>query len=272
MTITPQQMQALETQLNGFDHLLVAFSGGVDSTLLLAEAVRLLGKDRVIALTALSPTLPAQEQQEAQALAQQIGATSIMEPTHEMNNPAFTANGPDRCYHCKTTLFDLCDQILAKQDDPQQWAIAYGANLDDLGDHRPGMDAARERGIYAPLLQAKWGKDLIRARSHQLGLPTADKAAMACLSSRFPTHTPITLTHLNRVEKAENLLRKAGFKLFRVRFEGNRARIELGQEELYRLDEELVQTELVQAIKHCGFEQVYLDPKGYRTGGANTPH
>ncbi|ABK46195.1 conserved hypothetical protein [Magnetococcus marinus MC-1] len=270
-TITPQALHRLQSNLNRFDHLLVAFSGGVDSTLLLAEAVQVLGTQRVLALTALSPTLPAQEQQQAQQLATRIGARLIMAPSHEMRNPAFTANGPDRCYHCKSTLFDLCDQVVAQQDHPQRWSIAYGANLDDLGDHRPGMLAAQQRGIHAPLLESQWGKALIRQRSRQLGLATAEKAAMACLSSRFPTHTPITLEHLHQVEQAEEVLRQAGFRLFRVRFEGTRARIELGQDELPRLTHTPLLVQLTQAITACGFSQVSFDPNGYRTGGANGP-
>nr|CRH07774.1 conserved protein of unknown function [Candidatus Magnetococcus massalia] len=266
---SPVDTAPLEQILQRFDHLLIAFSGGVDSTLLLAEALRVLGRDRVLALTALSPTLPAAEQQEAAQLAEQLGANHLQLPTQEMQRSAFVTNGPDRCYHCKSALFDLCDQVIHQQSEPNRWQVAYGANQDDLGEHRPGMDAARERGIHAPFLELAWGKTTIRARSHELALATANKAPFACLSSRFPTHTPITVDHLAQVEQAEIVLRQAGFRLFRVRFEGAKARVELGQQELSRLADPQLKQQLTQQIEKTGFLHVFFDPQGYRPGGAN---
>ncbi|OSM00317.1 ATP-dependent sacrificial sulfur transferase LarE [Magnetofaba australis] len=270
MTLLPASTNALTQQLSQYDALLVAFSGGVDSALLLAEALNVLGPARVLAVTAVSPTLPQREFQACADLAAQLGATWIQRPTDELANPAFVANDGQRCYHCKSALFTLCEAVVAEQSEPQRWRIAYGANQDDLGDHRPGMQAAAERGIAAPLLDAGWGKAEIRARSRELGLPTAEKAAFACLSSRFPTHTPIHLDGLRRVELAEEALRAAGFNLFRVRFLGDEARVELGVEELPRvLNDASLQQKLIASIEAAGFRRAYFDPNGYRQGGAN---
>ncbi|MBF0623796.1 MAG: ATP-dependent sacrificial sulfur transferase LarE [Magnetococcales bacterium] len=251
--------------------LLVAFSGGVDSTYLLAEAVRTLGRERVLALTARSSTLPAHELDQCRHLALHIDARHLVLDSLEMDNPLFTANGPDRCYHCKSSLFDLCDQVIAQQPHPPSWSIAYGANRDDLGDHRPGMTAARQRGILAPLLAAGWGKAKIRAASRELGLPTAAKAAFACLGSRFPTFTLITPAELARVEAAEAVLRDHRFRQFRVRHHGTLARIEVGADELDRFDDHRFSQAISQAIAATGYQRVEIDPQGYRTGGANPP-
>lgn len=263
----------LASALQRFDHLLVAFSGGVDSTLLLAAAVLTLGPERVAALTALSPTLPRAEREECQRLVTLLGVSWHPRTSCELDNPDFAANGPDRCYHCKSGLFDLCAAWIAGQTAPRAWQVAYGANRDDLGDHRPGMEAARQRGIHAPLLEAGMDKAAIRALSRALNLPTADKPAFACLSSRFPTFTPITREHLSRVERAEEVLRQGGLRLFRVRFHGAAARVELGAEELARLENDPpLREELLRGIREAGFREVLIDPRGYRTGGANPPH
>lgn len=261
----------LEEILAGFDHLLIAFSGGVDSTCLLAMAVRQLGAERVAALTAISPTLPRHERQACEALAQSLGVAWHPRASAEMDNERFAQNGPDRCFHCKSALFDLCGAWIADQPEPQRWGIAYGANRDDLGDHRPGMEAARLRGIHAPLLDAGLGKAEIRTLSRELGLSTADKPAFACLSSRFPTHVRITGDRVRQVEQAEAVLRRAGFRQFRVRYLGESARVEVGAEELSRLETPPLREQILGEILATGFRSVEIDPRGYGCGGANRP-
>ncbi|MBF0622059.1 MAG: ATP-dependent sacrificial sulfur transferase LarE [Magnetococcales bacterium] len=265
-----QDRQRLHQVLSRFDALLVAFSGGVDSTCLVAEARHVLGRDRVVALLGQSPTLPRAEYDDAIALAEKIDVPLVIRETGEMNNSRFAQNGPDRCFHCKTSLFILCKQVVSEQKQPQRWAIAYGANQDDLGDDRPGMIAARQQGIHAPLLDAQLGKVAIRRLSRLRGLPTADKAAFACLSSRIPYHTPITLENLKRVEQAEMVLRQAGFHQFRVRDHGVKARIELDTEGLARVGaESVLRATLCDAVRRCGYAEVIIDPNGYQMGGAN---
>ncbi|MBF0589730.1 MAG: ATP-dependent sacrificial sulfur transferase LarE [Magnetococcales bacterium] len=258
----------LAGNLAGYDHLLIAFSGGVDSTLLLAEAVRALGVGRVLALTALSPTLSEVERQESESLAVRIGARHLLRESGEMEDPRFVQNGPRRCYYCKSALFEMARQVVEEQPEPQRWQMAYGANRDDLGDDRPGMVAAQEAGAVAPLLDVGLGKLEIRKLSRLHGLPTADKPAFACLSSRFPTHTAITLVGLKRVEAAEMVLRNNGFRQYRVRDYGGLARVELGRDELGRLDHVGLKARIIQGVLAAGFEKVTLDPDGYRMGGA----
>ncbi|MBF0283061.1 MAG: ATP-dependent sacrificial sulfur transferase LarE [Magnetococcales bacterium] len=259
--------EPLRLVLQRFDHLLTAFSGGVDSTCLLAAAAAVLGVERVLGLTALSPTLPASERQEAEALARRLGVRLILRETRELDHPEFAANGPDRCFHCKSALFTLGRAMIDKLPEPSRWSIAYGANADDLLDIRPGMEAARRMGIHAPLLEAGMNKAAVRELSRALGLPTADKPAFACLSSRFPTFTVIDAARLRQVELAEEVLREHKFRVFRVRYHGALARVELGLDELGRLDNVCLKTRLTQRILETGFQRVEFDPRGYRMGG-----
>ncbi|MBF0160298.1 MAG: ATP-dependent sacrificial sulfur transferase LarE [Magnetococcales bacterium] len=253
----------LEAILQQWPGVAVAFSGGVDSTFLLARAVDVLGAERVIAITALSPTLSGHERQQCQQLAQGIGVRHVLRHSGEMDNPLFTNNGPDRCYHCKDGLFTLCRAIM-REYQCDSWQLVYGANQDDLLDHRPGMEAARRHGVRAPLLESGLGKADIRRLSQQMGLPTAEKPALACLSSRFPSFTLITQQRLHQVEQAETLLRHEGFRVYRVRYHGTRARIEVGADELWRLSDASLCSRLTDGIRAAGFAEVEFDPSGYR--------
>ncbi|MBF0123901.1 MAG: ATP-dependent sacrificial sulfur transferase LarE [Magnetococcales bacterium] len=256
-------MERLRALLQQWPGVVVAFSGGVDSTCLLAQAAQVLGAERVVAITASSATLSSHERQQCQQLATQIGVRHIMRHSGEMDNPLFTNNGPDRCYHCKDALFTLC-RVVMHELGYDHWQLVYGANQDDLRDRRPGMDAARQHGVRAPLLEAGLGKDDIRRLSRCLGLPTATKPAFACLSSRFPTFTVITKQRLQWVEQAEALLRDEGFSVYRVRYHGAVARVEVGVDELWRLADKALCDRLTHAMRLVGFDQIEFDPIGYR--------
>jgi uncharacterized protein len=262
--VTGKHQAALDV-LRSLGGAVVAFSAGVDSTLLLRLAKDALG-DRCVALTAISPSLPAREREEAESLAASIGVRHICRESRELERPGFAANPTNRCYTCKSELFDLCFEEAERSGFE---AVVYGATVDDLGDHRPGMTAARERGARAPLLEAGLGKDEIRALSRELGLSTWDKPAMACLSSRFPYGTAIDAQRLGRVERAEEALRREGFRELRVRFHGDIARVELGRAEWPRLVDPATRDRVAQAIRDAGFRFVALDLEPYRSGRLN---
>ena len=235
----------------------VAFSGGVDSVLLAKAAHDVLGAS-AIAVLAVSPSLSAAEREDARALARLIGIELAEVETHEAEDPRYLANAPTRCYFCKSHLFDELERVRAARG---LATICYGAITDDLGDHRPGMDAARERSIPAPLLSAGMGKAEVREASRRLGLPTADKPAMACLASRIPHGTGVTIERLDAVERAEAAVRALGFRQVRVRHHGDLGRIEVGQDELERAI--AAESELVDAVKAAGFGRAEVDPFGY---------
>ncbi len=259
------QHQTLLENLRALDGAVVAFSGGVDSTLLLRLAHDALG-DRCVALTAVSPSLPERERLEARALAESMGVRHLWIDTDELDRPGFAENPTNRCYFCKSELFDHCFTEAERLGIP---LVLYGATADDTGDHRPGMQSARERGARAPLLEAGLGKDAIRALSRHLGLPTWNKPAMACLSSRFPYGTPISEDRLQQVETAEDALWNEGFRTFRVRFHENIARIELGEGEWLRLTDPSIRDRIVTAVRAAGFTFVALDLEPYRSGRLN---
>lgn len=245
--------------------VLVAFSGGVDSTLLLRLAHEELG-DRAIALIASSPAYPASEVEQAKKLAESMGVRYAEIFSNELNLPSFVRNDTRRCYYCKTELFSLCRE---KAESLGLKFVADGSNLDDTGDFRPGMEAAREIGVRSPLKEAGLTKEEIRLLSRSLGLPTWDKPSLACLASRFPYGMEITLSRLTQVQKSEDFLHGLGFRQLRVRYHGPLARIEVPPEELIRFLEEKTRTAVVRFLKEAGFTYVALDLEGYRTGAMN---
>ena len=245
----------------------VAFSAGADSTLLLACALDVLGPDKVLAITADSPTLPRSELAEAQALAGELGAQLELVVTEELENPDFWSNAPDRCFYCKQELFA---RMRALSDERGYRHLVYGATADDVGDFRPGMDAARAAGALAPLLDAGLTKQDVRELSREMGLRTWDKPAMACLSSRFAYGTPIEREGLSRVEQAEEWLRQSlGFRQVRVRDQGAVARIEVDETELERLIAEPARAWVVARLKEIGYTYVTLNLEGFRSGSLN---
>ena len=243
--------------------VLVAYSGGVDSTLLLKVAHDVLG-DRAVAAIASSETYPSAEVEAAIELARELGIRLVSICTSELENDAFARNAPDRCYHCKTELFCKLKQIA--QQEGLDW-VAHGANVDDLDDYRPGAIAAKELGVRAPLQEAGFTKAEIRELSRELGLPTWDKPSLACLASRMPYGTRITPDALTKVDKAEKLLRNLGFRQLRVRHHGDIARIEVEAEDLPRLLDH--REEIVRHFKGLGYLYVTVDIEGYRTGSMN---
>jgi len=257
------KVRALEGILASLDGgALVAFSGGTDSALLLAEAHRVLA-GRCLAVTADSPSLTRADLQEALRFTAERGIRHRIVETRELEDPRYAANDRDRCYFCKGALLEAMEALRAAEGAP---AVLYGAVADDLGDFRPGMRAARERGARAPLLEAGFTKADVRARSRELGLPTWDKPSAACLASRFPTGTPITAEGLGRVERAEALLKERGFRQCRVRLLADAARIEVEGPDLPRLLEPETRAGVIARFKELGFRFVTLDLEGFRSG------
>ncbi|HEY3309356.1 MAG TPA: ATP-dependent sacrificial sulfur transferase LarE [Desulfuromonadaceae bacterium] len=242
----------------------IGFSGGVDSTLLFAVAAQVLGQ-RALAVTATSETYPERERREAEELAIRIGGRHRVVVSEELDIPEFKHNPRNRCYYCKKELFGKLREIADQEGLPH---VLDGTNLDDQSDHRPGRQAAAELGVRSPLEEAGFSKEDIRALSRELDLPTWDKPAFACLSSRFPYGTAITRERVNRVGQAEEALRELGLRILRVRYHDNVARLELGPEE-FNLATTTLRDEIVRLIKQAGFTYVALDLQGYRTGAMN---
>ena len=259
-----EKTEKLKSLISKIDRVLVAFSGGVDSTLVLAIAHEVLGEN-VLAVTAKSDSVPDREREACRQLSQEIGAEHIFIQTNEMNNPSYQANPANRCYHCKTELYSCLKKVAEEKQFPY---ILNGINTNDLGDYRPGIDAARENEVRSPLVEAGFNKQDIRDLARQMELSIWDKPAMACLSSRIPYGEQVTHDKLKRIEKAEDLLLAMGFKQLRVRHYGETARIELGQNEMVKFTPNI--EDIVKEKFHkLGFKSVHLDPKGYRMGSLN---
>jgi pyridinium-3,5-biscarboxylic acid mononucleotide sulfurtransferase len=244
--------------------VLVAFSGGVDSSLLLKLAVDELGPGRAVAVLASSPAYPEEEQEEARALARAIGAPLVEVETHEVELDAYRRNLPDRCFHCKEELFETLEPMRRELGLAH---IAYGATADDASEHRPGHGSAVRRGVRFPLLEAGMGKGEIRAAARGLGLPNWDKPSFACLSSRIPHGTEVTIEALTRIGDAEASLKALGFRQVRVRHHGEVARVEVEQADMERLL--AMRTEVVARVREAGYAFVALDLEGYVTGSLN---
>ena len=258
------RLTKLREILGEMGSIVVAFSGGVDSTFLLKMAAEVLGTEKVLAVTAQSPTYTLREFEESRQLAHDLGVRQMIINTEELENDDFTANPPERCYFCKLELFSSLLRIAGTEGASD---IADGTNLDDLSDYRPGRKAAKEMGVRSPLLEAGMTKDDIRFFSREMGLPTWNKPACACLSSRFPYGTRITREKLAQVERGEDYLRSLGFGQFRLRHHGELARIEISRAQFPLMMENAA--EVARKLKASGFTYVAMDLEGYRTGSMN---
>jgi len=264
-TAARSKQDRLIKRLARLDSLVVAFSAGVDSAFLLAAAQEALGK-RVVAATAISPIHPRREQDHAVRFARERGIELVLLQTGELQMPEFVANQIDRCYHCKKAL---CQQLLFLARERKIAHAAHGANVNDLNDYRPGLAAAKEAGLMAPLLETDLSKEEIRFLAKEMGLSEWDKPAMACLATRFPYGSPITPNGLQMVEAAEEFLGDQGFSRVRVRHHGSVARIESGFGEIERMATEEMRMRIVKRLRAIGFKHVALDMEGYVYGKMN---
>jgi uncharacterized protein len=256
-------IEVLHAELRRLGRVVVAFSGGADSAFLARVAHDLLGPDRVLCVTAVSPSLAPEEAADCQALAAEWGLRWLAVPTAEMDDPAYVANDADRCAHCKTALMDVVGPLARSEGG----TVVLGVNLDDLGDHRPGQAAAAARGARFPLVDAGFTKASVREWSRRIGLRTWDKPAAACLASRVPYGTPVTVGTLGSVARAETALRRLGFTELRVRHHGPVARIEVPEGALAAVVDR--RDVVVDAVRSAGYDFVALDLEGLRSGSLN---
>ncbi len=245
--------------------VIVAYSGGLDSAYLAWAAHQALG-EQAVAITADSPSIPESHKRDAAAFAQEVGFRHELVPTYEFDNPAYVANNPDRCFHCKDELFRVLEEVGRERRIPN---IIYGVNVDDLGDYRPGQSAAKLHQVKSPLVEAGLRKSEIRQLALDAGLSVWDRPAAACLSSRIPYGTEVTPERIKTVEVGEEELKALGFRVFRVRFHGELVRLEFGKQELRRALDPDMATRFVAIFKPLGFKYVTVDLEGYRQGSLN---
>ena len=265
-TETYAKLEKLKELLAGCESAAIAFSGGVDSTFLIAVAAEAV-PGRVMAITVAAPMTPDREIRESYKIAKDLGVEQIVTGASDIIDlEVFSENPPDRCYHCKLHFFAV---IIDAAEEVGLECVLEASNADDVEDYRPGLKAVEELGVKSPLLEAGLTKAEIRALSEEMGLVTWDKPSQACLASRVPYGEPVTLEKLEQVEKGEQILVAEGFRLCRLRHHGSFARIEVLLEDIERLSLETVWARIAVAILDLGFERVEIDPKGYRTGSLN---
>jgi len=260
------KFEKLKTVIASYESALVAFSGGCDSALVLKVARDVLGRAKVKAVTAKSPSLAAREFEEAKRLAREFDAEHLIVETGEIERPDYQANSSERCFFCKGTLYEILSSLAAKTGFK---TICSGANADDLNDWRPGLKAAEQFSVKSPLMEAGFSKQDVREFSKRLGLPTWDKPASPCLASRIPYGEPVTREKLFQVEQAENYLKDLNFSSVRVRHHGSVARLELDPKDFERLQDEAFRKEMIRTLKSFGFHYVALDLEGFRSGSLN---
>lgn len=265
-SLTLQKLELMKESLRGLDRVAVAFSGGTDSTFVLKVAVEVLGAERVLAVTGRSDSLGNEEFVAAARIAGELGVEHVVIDTDEMSRPEYVRNAPDRCYHCKTTLYEHAERHLR----PRGYVhMVSGTNADDLGDWRPGLKAAAEHSVGSPAAEAGLTKDEIRSLSRAWGLPTADKPASPCLSSRIAYGEEVTPEKLRMIEAAEQFLKELGLTELRVRQHGKLARIEVPAEHIARLALPELRVRIDEHLRRLGYQYVALDLRGFRSGSLN---